>query len=44
VADALLIVLALVSVKYPLPALAAAAALVTGLLIHLQGLARRSES
>jgi UDP-N-acetylmuramyl pentapeptide phosphotransferase/UDP-N-acetylglucosamine-1-phosphate transferase len=44
VANALLIVLALVSVQYPLPALAAAAALVTGLLIHLQGLARRSES
>jgi UDP-N-acetylmuramyl pentapeptide phosphotransferase/UDP-N-acetylglucosamine-1-phosphate transferase len=38
--NAMLIVLAVVSVRYPVPALAAAAAVVAGLLVHLQSLAR----
>jgi UDP-N-acetylmuramyl pentapeptide phosphotransferase/UDP-N-acetylglucosamine-1-phosphate transferase len=38
--NAMLIVLALVSVRHPVPALVAAAALVAGLLAHLESLAR----
>jgi UDP-N-acetylmuramyl pentapeptide phosphotransferase/UDP-N-acetylglucosamine-1-phosphate transferase len=42
--NAMLLALALFSVRHPLPALLAAAALVTGLLAHLENLARRRAS
>jgi len=40
----MLLALALISVRHPLPALLAAAALVAALLAHLEDLARRSAS
>jgi len=43
-ANAMLLALALISVRHPLPALLAAAALVAALLAHLEDLARRSAS